>query len=427
MFLESVMLPENPRVSELDMARISIVTASQAASRETSWETAFQVNGTHYKVSGFAHRGRPFGVDGDLLLALQTQFFHAGCPDDNRISVTPSGLLQMTALSRSGKDHVRMREGLIRLASVRWEMTARWLEGSTQKQRTNATGVISDLWLDDDVGLEGIVGVQVSEDSDIVVVFTATFAALIRQGLYQILDGDLLHRLGTPSARSLYRALAAHRLQGETLRPSLKINMQEWCSALGLPADTQRSGRILGAAHERLIEENYLGHVEDLGRGRSRSLTYHFRAAEQSDQVQALMGKGVTAPVAASLSADHPERIYPAIRTVEEKLASGWKPRSLPASLVDAIRNPNKWGYVAPTTATARKQKAPRPILEDPPLDPRETVRSLLRVRLGRAPREGALKALARASTDELILLRQLLTEHGSDLALATSVLGAEL
>lgn len=427
LILKSVMQPENPRVSELDLARMSIVSATQLASRETTWETRFHVDGTYYTVAGFAHRGRPFGLDGDLLLALQTIFFQAGCPDDSRFSMTPGQLLQMTSLSRSSKDHVRMREGLLRLASVRWEMTTRWTEEGAQKQRTNAAGVISDLWLDDTAGVEQMKGVQISEDSNIVIVFTATFASLIRQGLYQMLDGDLLHRLGTPSTRSLYRSLAAHRVKGETLRPTLKLSFPEWTSILGLPRDTQRSSRILTASHERLIEEGYLSHVEDTGRGQNRTLTYHFRAAEQSDQVQALMGNGVAGPVAASLSADHPERIYPALRCVEEKLDSGWKPRSLPAAIVDAVRNPGKWGYAAQEVSRAVPRKAPaRKAVnaEEAPLDPKDTVRSLLRVRLSRSPSPAALSALESATPEQLAVLKTALTTHPSNMTLVESVLG---
>lgn len=422
--------PENPRVSELDMARMSIVSAAQSPSGETAWESSFHISGIHYQVAGYAYRGRPFGVDGDLLSAVQDLFFQAGCPDDNRISVLPSQLLSKTTLSRSGRDYIRMREGLLRLASVRWEMSARWTdEDGAQQQRTNVSGAISDLWLDDEIGVEDTVGLKISNDKNIVIVLTATFADLIRQGLFQMLDGDLLDRLGTPSARNLYRSLAAHRIKGkgETLLPAFEVKFVEWTKNLGLSDDNQRSSRILALAHERLIAEGYLAHADDVGRGKNRTITYHFRAAEKSDQVQALMGKGVTPAVAAALSADHPERIYPALRAIEEKLASGWKPRSLPASIVTAIREPENWGYLSqevlpPAPRKPRKKVVPEAPQE--PIDPKDTVRNMIRLGLRRAPSAAAIRAVEDATPEQLNALNQALITHPVNWTLVESILG---
>ena len=121
---------ENARINELDLARAGIVSASQGAPKEREWVSEFEANGVHYAVEGHAHRGRPYGLYGDILLALQTLFFRAGCPENNRVRVSPLTLLQMIGSSRSGKEYVRLREGLLRLASVRWELTTRSLGAS---------------------------------------------------------------------------------------------------------------------------------------------------------------------------------------------------------------------------------------------------------------------------------------------------------
>ncbi|MFB9994830.1 replication initiator protein A [Deinococcus oregonensis] len=137
-------MDNSPRISELDLARAGIVSASQSAPLpplDKEWTARFEANGVRYDVHGYSHRGRPFGIDGDLLLALQTLFFQAGCPDDNRIKVSPTSLMRLLPLSRSGKDHVRMREGLLRLASVRSEMTASWDGQNRREHRTTSTGI----------------------------------------------------------------------------------------------------------------------------------------------------------------------------------------------------------------------------------------------------------------------------------------------
>lgn len=421
-------MDEQTRISELDLARMSIVSASaKIAPTEKEWNAEFQVDNVFYEVKGFAHRKRPYGLDGDLLLSLQTLFAQTGCPADNRISVTPIALLRMTRMGFSSKEYQRMREGLLRLWSVKWEMTARWNEGKELRQRTNASGLLSDLWLDERSGLTDPAGVQVSRDGKITVVFTATFGDLIRQGLYQILDATLLAQLGTPTARTLYRALAAHRVKEGNVSTTITVNLTDWSVAIGLQAEPRLALRTLNAAHEHLIAAGYLDHVTDQGRGRQRTLTYHFHRAAQPDHIEALSRKGVGSAVAASLSADHPERIYPALRCVEEKLDSGWKPRSLPAAIVDAVRNPGKWGYAAQEVSRAAPRKAPaRKAVnaEEAPLDPKDTVRSLLRVRLSRSPSPAALSALESATPEQLAVLKTALTTHPSNMTLVESVLG---
>ncbi|SMB91546.1 replication initiator protein A [Deinococcus hopiensis] len=418
---------QNPRISELDLARAGIVSASQAAPREKEWMAEFEANGVWYAVAGHAHRGRPYGLDGDILVALQTLFFRAGCPENNRLRVPPGVLIGMVGLSRSSKDYVRLREGVLRLASVRWEMTARWQGGGAKAEsRTVSTGLISDLWLDDDAQLSDTVGVQVSPDSLIDVVFTTTFASLIRDGLYQILDGDLMMRLGSSPSRALYRCLAAHRIRGDQLAQEMRVNLRDWLLACGINGRMDTVLRGLDAAHERLIEEEYLSVVEDGGRGGSRTLTYRFRSAARPELVEQLQRRGVISSVAATPSADYPERILPAIHAVEHRIQQGWKPRSVPSAVVDAIKNPQKWDYSPqlqkPVVARLpRKPVTPRaaPAEVDVPIDPAQTLRALLRVKLNRPLSGAAAQALENLPPEGLPALIHALSVRPREEALA--------
>ena len=154
------------RINELDLTRAGIISVQQSALDEQNWQAEFEAGEVTYKVQGYAPRGRPFGVDADILLGLQTLFFRAGCPDSNRIRVMPLTLIHLAGMRRSGPQYVRMREALMRLSVVRWEM--RSMRG--RQGQTVTTGLISDLRLDDHAGLAEGSAVGLTEDGAIDVV-----------------------------------------------------------------------------------------------------------------------------------------------------------------------------------------------------------------------------------------------------------------
>lgn len=51
-------------------------------------------------------------MDSDVLLALQTLFFEAGCPDDDTVECTAYRLLKLTLLGTRGNAHASPR-GLV--------------------------------------------------------------------------------------------------------------------------------------------------------------------------------------------------------------------------------------------------------------------------------------------------------------------------
>lgn len=232
-------------------------------------------------------------------------------------------------------------------------------------------------------------------------------------------------RLGTSPSRALYRCLAAHRIRGDQLTQALRVNLRDWLEACGISGRADAAKRSLDAAHERLIDEGYLEVVEDEGRGARRTLTYRFRAAAQPELVAELKARGVVPGVAATLSADYPERVRPAIQAVEFRMQGGWKPRSLPATLVDAIKNPQKYEYALPATSPEPPRKRRSGSRQDPPTpppeapaDPREAVRIMLRLKLKREPSAAAVQALADLSPEGLAAVQHALTTKPADEAL---------
>ncbi len=404
------------RVNELDLTRAGVISVQRTLpATETSWQVDYSIGDVMYRVQGSAFHGRPHGQDADVLLAIQTLFFRAGCPDNNSVEVTASGLLSMSGHARNGQYYSRLRESLLRLWGVKWTMVRTlWDERQGQHRGdTTATSLIAELRLvDQSTGQHRpFEAREISEASPIEITLVPSFAASIRAGLFQILDGELLARLGQPQARSLYRVLQAHRVTSDgSLASELTFALRDWLMACGLEDDRiDNAKRVLDLAHERLRAEGYLHEVSFSGRGKRGQVTYIFLAAPEPEAVECLLERGVTRPVAEALAADHPQRITPALRVIDERLQSGWKPRSLAASVVDAVRNPVKWGYKAPEQpgkAPAAK-RAGKKAAEDPaPASrPVETVLILLKFKLGRAPSPQTVEAINALSESGLAAL----------------------
>lgn len=193
--------------------------------------------------------------------------------------------------------------------------------------------------------------------------------------------------------------------------------LPDWLSACGLEAERlDNAKRILDAAHRRMIEARYLKEVKLQGRGSAGTIHYVFEGFPEAALVEALMNRRVTKPVAEALAGQHPERVMPALRVVEERLSTGWRPRSVAAAVVDAVRDPAKWGYLTPSASTpvkeaARPKKAKTPPAEEeaPAPPAKEVAMSFLKLRLGRPPSLYAQAALEELSEDELRQLNQIL------------------
>ena len=430
------------RVNELDLTRAGVISVQRTLpTTETNWQVDYSIGDVMYRVQGNAFYGRPHGQDADILLAIQTLFFRAGCPDDNSIQVMGSALLSMSGHPKTGQYYIRLRESLLRLWGVKWTLTRTCWDDKQDRHRgdTTATSLIAELRLVDQSTGEHrpFETRELSEVSPIEITLIPSFAASIRAGLFQMLDAELLSRLGQPQARSLYRVLQAHRIGADgSLLTEITFNVKDWFNACGLESErTDNAKRMLDLAHERLKLEGYLQDVTYSGRGRAGKINYLFSAAPQPEMVDELLERGISRPVAEALAADHPLRIQPALRIIDERLATGWKPRSLPAAIVDAIRNPGKWGYVA-SDCSERPVKAPRKVkggkraeeTQEAPSDPKETAATLLKLHLRRVPSEAALNALERLGEVGLAtLLTALKQEKAEALRMAEIILMTEL
>ncbi|ACO47397.2 replication initiator protein A [Deinococcus deserti] len=387
--------PSDLRIFEMDLTRSGIISVQRDMPTElTSWVSDYSISGNHYRVEATARYGRPHGTDNDVMVALQSLFLRNGCPEHNRVSLTANQLLLQSYGRNTSKDYQNLRASLMRLAGTNWTLYQNATDPKTRRTKgITTTNFMFTLEMEDHSASDHDFSHRDLDDSShIIVKFADTFAQSIRLGFFQMLDVHLMQRLGHTNARSLYRVIQGHRIQPDgSLAPSLDLRLADWMSACGLETDRlDNARRILDAAHRRLLDEDFLQDVELTGRGRNATLHYAFQGVPEPSQVEQLMAHRVTRPVAETLAADYPERVTPAISVIEERLKGGWRPRSVSAALVDAIRNPEKWGYTPPPSRHGPKAASvPQPALHSPqeaePLTtPRETARTLLRLRLGR-------------------------------------------
>lgn len=428
------------RINELDMTLAGIFSVQKVLPNEsTSWTVDYAIGSTLYRIEGHANNGRPHGTDSDILLALQTMFFRAGCPVGDRIEVKPTDILRLAGLDVGGRSYARLREALLRLAGVRWSMVrSSWNEAAGRHSgATSVVGIISELRLVDSGGArQPFEQRHLDERLPIEVIFSPTFADAIRAGLYQILDAELLARLKQAPARSLYRVIQAHRIQADgSLAAELTVPMKDWVRACGIDesrADNAR--RVLTLAHEHLAEQGYLKGAAFTGRGFSGAVTYQFVSAPQPELAELLIARGVTRPVAESLASDHPERVEPVLRKIDAALSSGWKPRSLPASIVDGIRHPEKWTQGAVpadrgTTKSRASRRRPEAVtVPELDTDPRAMALTLIKVRLGRPLSPLGLLAFEELTDEQMRAVLDAAKRPGAEaLPLLQSLLNAPL
>lgn len=433
------------RISELDLSRIGVISVLRNLPvTATEWEEHFQIGSIEYRVKGRAALGRPHGIDADVMLAVQTLFFWAGCPENGLVETTPYALLKLSGHGTSGDMYDRLKDSLLRTEAVRWTHSRyEWTTDRSQaKIDTSATGLFAQVDMREAVRISA--GTQALDpEATLRIYLTPAFAASIRAGAYQLLDAEMLGSLEQPGARSLYRVLQAHRVQIDgSLTGELTVTLSDWLSACGITGRIDSAKDTLARAHERMVDKGYLVGVAWHGRGMKTRLTYQFtRTHADPELVALLIEQGVTRPVAEALSTDHPERIRPAVDAVKVRISSGYVPRSRAAVVVDAVRHPDRYvdePGVSPSPQPggnnrgtkksvaerrAAAQQVPLLTLPEQPADRRETLISAFKILFRRDVSNAERLALDTLSEEGLTALTSALMSRKKDLAL--SMLGS--
>lgn len=347
-------MPKKPKPNslhdELNFARFGVISMHSRVDRTVaSWKSEFTINGRTFRIEAITPEGRPHGIDTDTLVAVETLFVASGCPQDNWVHTTAYEVRELMGLGNNGESYHRLRESLRRL----------YLTSVIVGRKTSvATASGRVTW--DNVGVRFLEGIRYrdAEDDNALSVLDGEatlsirlgeqLAASIRNGISQVLDGQLLHQLEQPPARALYRTLQAHRRQDDgTLLDRLDVPLAEWRLATGLTTErTDLVRRALEAAHDELLANRYLEAASIQGRGKNAYASYTFaeRGAADPALVVLLRQAGVTVSRATALAAQHPDRIEEALRFLESRKAStGGSVRNPGGLVADFIENPSKY------------------------------------------------------------------------------------
>lgn len=338
--------------AELNLPRLGIFSMQQTLPEEpTKWVSQFQIGERTFHVLAEGTRGRPHGLDNDVILAISSLFINAGCPEDNRLSTTAYALRQACGWHNNGAAYVKLRTSLFRIyftgAEIREgyydpQRKARFWQGDTYRlvERIHYRDV-------DSPGPE----VQLDGEGRLLITLGEQFADSIRNGYAAVLDEATYRSLQQPTSRALYMMLEAHRRLPEDPDERvvrLEVNLMQWRTAVGIQSDRPEIiRRALNAAHDELHGAGYLQAAEYVGRGKKQEVHYTFgRAVREPDPklVDRLVGHGVVRGVANRLALDYaPDAVAAAIDRYEAMLLTGLKPRTRGALLVDLVKNPDKY------------------------------------------------------------------------------------
>ncbi len=348
-----------PILTERNLDRLGFFSIQTRIPHELAWESQFCVAGRTVHVRGEGTRGRPHGVDTDIMLGVEQLFIEQDCPEDNWLHTTPNALREAALMKKNGRAFARIREGLLRIWSTGFIVQEGWTDASGQPVRFNsAFRLLEELryWDRDTDELP-----ELLPDARLSIRLSAQLAASIRAGFTHTLRREVLSHLEQPHSRALYRLAEAHRYQDDgTLLKSLSVELMEWRSACGI-RETKASKimRTLDAAHEELTAAGYLTDLRVEGRGQSQRLEYIFRQEHDPDPalVQLLRGYHVGAPRAVQLAAQYPERVENAIRYFEQVRHEGRQIRNPGGFLADLIGHPEKYELVVHALPEEKEQK----------------------------------------------------------------------
>lgn len=334
---------------ELNFARFGVISMHSRIDQSiTRWTTGFTVNARTFWIEAITPQGRPHGIDTDTLVAIETLFVAHGCPQDNWVHTTAYAVRELMGLANNGGNYHRLRQSIRRL----------YFTSVIVGRQTALTGSHKGGW--DNVGVRFFDGLRYRDTEDhgdlktldgeatLSIRLGEQMAASIRAGMFQVLDGHLLHQLEQPPARALYRTLQAHRRQDDaTLLAELRVPLVQWKHATGLTTDrSDLVRRALEAAHAELRANHYLAQASIEGRGQTAVAHYVFgdRTAADPALVVMLRQVGVTVARAATLAGRHPDRVAEALRFLEHRRkTTGATVRNPGGLIADFLENPAKY------------------------------------------------------------------------------------
>ena len=363
---------ETERRDERNIARLGIISIqSRVDDTMTKWTAEFSIDGRPYRVECAAPYGRPHGIDTDIILALQTLFFRAGCPSHNWLHTTAYEVRNVAGLPDNGSSYRRLKESLKRLWGTGFVVGEGWFDAQRNRQvwSTDTLRYIERIrYHEVDAEPEQLPGLDPS--ATLSIHLGEQLASSIRARHMQVLDGELLIQLEQPPARALYRLLEAHRMNAKGDREMrLIVSLEDWRQACGIQSERpELIRRALTPAHDELKAINYLTDVHVIGRGRQQEIEYVFAEVDAPDPalVELLIGVGLSRASASDLAAEYGDRVETAVAFVRHRQTSA-RVKNPAGLVVDVLKNEEK--YVLPESIMQRSTES------DPAQEARERIR----------------------------------------------------
>ena len=334
---------------EANLARLGLISIQERIpDNYTTWTTEIERDGRVARlkcVGASDHGGVPHGLDGDIATAIIDLYIESGAPENGEVLTSAYRLLKRAGLQDTGHYYTALGKSLTRLRFAAYTASEAWMD-KTKKRWTNVTFNYFEGY-----NYTGEDHNEIGGGSELSIKLSEPIVKSIRAKFLKPLELEFLVSLQRPLTRALYRLLDGKRYEPVTLggNEPLKTYSQSlvaWaqeCKIVDQAPDRIR--RTLQGAHEELVERGYLREVVYLGRGQVQTITYEFGSSDSPSNVpveliRRLTKHGLKAKVANDLCQTYPpEELQARLERFEAILATPYTPKSVPAFLMDVIRN----------------------------------------------------------------------------------------
>lgn len=362
---------------DLNLSRLNLIVALDQVDMQ-EWSVTYETRGRIVRISCEAgvKYAVPHGLDSDVSAALINLYIEEGMPEDGRIMVAATALLQLCGWHKSGKYLGLLRECLERLHQANYTVSGGWRDHPNRRWTHAKFHFIESLNF---TTLDGMG--PFDERSMIILRLADDVVSSVRSGYLKALDSEFMTSLSRPRTRVLYRVLDAARIDPENPDrqvDTLTFPVLAWGDQCKIPSEGQawRVIRALSSPHEELIKRGYLAEVVLTGRGKEQTVRYEF-ARDFTKVDPALMRKfreyGVADGMVRKLVREHGESfLADTVARFASLLSSGvLVPRKTKAAaLMHLIGNPDDYPYPAAPSAPAKlRPSVMEPMLAEPTLE----------------------------------------------------------
>lgn len=372
-----------PRHDELNLARLNLIL-SVNRTRVSEWrkELTLDALGTiTVECSTDRNDVVPHGIDNDLLLGLISAAVIQNVGPGEEVRITAAELLRLSCLSNSAKNYAAVQRSLLRLQRSTFIIRESWYDHGKHRWRSATFNLVSSYGEEDNVTDPAHVG-QWKASTLLAIRMNPELTKSVQLGYIRPLDNHILEQLKQPMSRSVYRALSLVRttIAQEDFKPTptaISLPLATWAEHLGLTMETNGRARLdlalrsLHSAHEDLRSAGYLTDVVMEGRGRQKTVTYHFAAEEvrpANPESAQLLARILPERKALELSSQYaPSHVREVLDMLNALLKGGYKARSREGLFIDMLRDPSRYRTASPSTLDPAPRKSRAPETEPAP------------------------------------------------------------